>query len=170
MQFFYLVGLTGTNAFSTNATALVPALNVSLPTLGSAVNGVAVDGTAAINQTNLSVLNQTVTNWPPGAALWLGWQMTDSTGKAQGLAIDNLSFSASVPLSVPLTIQTFGTNLFLNWPGVAGQTYQLEYKDDLNAPAWTSLGSAVTGNGGTLILSNTFGASTQRFFRLRLVN
>ena len=73
--------------------------------------------------------------------------MTDSTGKAQGLAIDNLSFSASVPL----TIQTVGTNLFLNWPGVAGQTYQLEFKDDLSAPTWISLGSAVTGNGGTLI-------------------
>lgn len=170
LQFFYLVDLTGTNTFSTNATALVPALNVSLPTLGSAVNGVAVDGTAAINQTNLSVLNQAITNWPPGAALWLGWQMTDSTGKAQGLAIDNLSFSASVPLSVPLTIQTVGTNLFLNWPGVGGQTYQLEYKDDLNAPAWTALGNAVTGTGGTLALTNNFGVSPQRFFRLRLVN
>jgi hypothetical protein len=43
----------------------------------------------------LSVWNQAITNWPPGAALWLVWQMPDSTGKAQGLGIDNLSFSAT---------------------------------------------------------------------------
>jgi hypothetical protein len=54
-----------------------------------------VDGTLAANQTNLSVVNQTITNWPPGAALWLLWVMADPSGKAQGLAIDSLSFSAS---------------------------------------------------------------------------
>jgi hypothetical protein len=96
--------------------------------------------------------------------------MTDSTGKAQGLGIDNLSFSASVPLPVPVDIQTSGTNLFLNWPGVAGQTYQLEYKDDLTAPVWTPLGDPVTGSGSPLTLTNNFGTSPQRFFRLRLVN
>ena len=116
------------------------------------------------------MLNQTITNWPPGAALWLVWQMTDYTGKAQGLGIDNLSFSASVPLPVPVNIQISGTNLFLNWSGVAGQTYQLEYKTNLTDPAWTLLGSPVTGSGGTLTLTNNFGASPQRFFRLRLVN
>ena len=96
--------------------------------------------------------------------------MPDSTGKAQGLAIDNLSFSASVPLPVPLNIQTLGPNLILNWSGVAGQTYQLEYKDDLTAPSWMPLGSPVTGNGGALATTNNFGSAPQRFFRLRLVN
>jgi len=88
----------------------------------------------------------------------------------QGLAIDNLSFSASVPLPVPLNIQASGANLILSWTGIAGQTYQLEFKDDLSAPAWTPLGSPVTGNGGTLSATNNFSASNQRFFRLRLVN
>ena len=118
----------------------------------------------------MSVLDQTITNWPPGAALWLVWQMTDTTGKAQGLGIDNLSFSASVPLPVPLTVQTSGTNLFLNWPGVAGQTYQLEYKNNLSDPTWTPVGNPVTGTGGTLALTNNSAASPQRFFHLRLVN
>jgi hypothetical protein len=131
---------------------------------------VAVDGTATLNQTSLSVLNQAITNWPPGAALWLVWQMTDSTGKAQGLAIDNLSFSASVPVPVPLTVQASGTNLFLNWPGVTEQTYQLEYKNNLTDPAWTSVGNPVTGTGGSLTLTNNSGVSSQRFFHLRLVN
>jgi hypothetical protein len=115
-------------------------------------------------------LDQPITNWAPGAALWLVWQMTDDTGKAQGLAIDNLSFSASVPLPVPLGIQVSGQGLSLNWAAVAGQIYQLEYKDDLTAPAWTPLGSPVTGTGGTLTLTNDLSVSAGRFFRLRLVN
>jgi len=145
-------------------------LNVNIPTVPADVNGVAVDGTLPQNQTNRSVLNQTITNWPPGAALWLVWQMTDSSGKAQGLAIDNLSFSASAPIPASLSIQTSGANLILSWPSVAGQQYQLEYKEDLSTPTWTPLGSPVTGDGGTLTAINNFGASNQRFFRLRLVN
>jgi hypothetical protein len=61
-------------------------------------------------------------------------------------------------------------NLIFNWTGIAGQTYRLEYKDDLTSPTWTPLGSPVAGNGGTLTTTNNFGASLQRFFRLRLVN
>ena len=41
----------------------------------------------SVNQTNLSVLNQTITNWPPGAALWLVWQMTDASGKPRAWAL-----------------------------------------------------------------------------------
>jgi len=172
LQFYYVVDLTGTNTFpaSAGATAFIPGLNVNMPTVTSDTGVVAVDGTAPMNQTNLSVLDQTITNWPPGAALWLVWQMTSSTGKAQGLAIDNLSFSASVPLPVPLNVQFAGTNLFLNWPGVAGQTYQLEVKTNLTDLFWTPYGNPVTGTGGTLALTNNFGASSQRFFRLQLVN
>ena len=170
LQFYYFIDPTATAGFPGSATAYLPALNVSFPTVPADSGGVAVDGTSPLNQTNLSVLNQAITNWPPGAALWLVWQMTDNTGKAQGLGMDNLSFSASIPLSVPVNIQVSGTNIFLNWPGVAGQTYQLEYKNKLTDPAWTPLGSPVTGTGGTLTLTNNFGASPQRFFRLRLVN
>jgi hypothetical protein len=171
LQFYYFIDPTGTNTFPSAATAYLPNLNVNFPTVSTDTGGVAVDGTSPVNQTNLSVLNQAITNWPPGAALWLVWQMTDSTGKAQGLGIDNLSFSASIPLPVPVNIQVSGTNLFLNWSGAAGQTYQLEYKNNLTDPAWTPLGSPVTGTGGTLTITNNFDfASPLRLFRLRLVN
>ena len=170
LKFGYYIDPTGTTTFPASATAFIPALNVSIPTVAADSGGVAVDGTASINQTNLSVLNQTITNWPPGAALWLVWQMTDVTGKAQGLGIDSLSFSASVPLPVPVGIQVYGTNLFLNWSGVAGQTYQLESTTNLTTPVWTPVGSPVTGTGGILTLTNSLGSSTQDFFRLRLVN
>jgi len=172
LQFYYVIDLTGTNAFpaDTNATAFLPALNVNFPTVATDKGGTPVDGTSSLNQTNLGVLDQAITNWPPGAALWLVWEMTSSAGKSQGLAIDNLSFSAGVPQSVPLNLQFSGTNLLMTWPGVAGQIYQLEYKTNLTDPAWIPLGNPVTGAGQTLMQTNDFGGSPQRFFRLLLVN
>jgi hypothetical protein len=171
LQFYYSVDPTGINTFPPSTTAFLPALNVNFPTVSADSGGVAVDGTSSLNQTNLSLLNQTITNWSPGAVLWLVWQMTDDTGKAQGLGIDNFSFSANIappPLNL-LTFQTIGTNILFNWQGVSNQTYQIEYKDNLAAPAWTPLGNPVTGTGGTLTISNNFGASPQRFFHFRLV-
>jgi len=170
LKFYYHIDSSGTNTFPVTATAFLSGLNVNFPTVATDTNGVAVDGTSPLNQTNLVVLNQAITNWPPGAALWLVWQMTDSTGKAQGLGIDNLSFSAGVPMSVPMNVQASGSNLLLNWTGVAGQIYQLECKTNLTDAVWTPLGSPVTGTGGTLMLTNSFIDSSQRFFRLHLVN
>jgi hypothetical protein len=117
------------------------------------------------------VMNQTISNWPPGAALWLVWQMTDSTGKAQGLGMDNFSFSAGAPPApVPLGIQISGTSLLLAWPTAEGQNYQLEVKTNLSDAVWTPLGSPVPGTGGTVTLTNGIGNSPQLFFRLEQVN
>jgi hypothetical protein len=70
---------------------------------------------------------------------------------------------------VTLVIQCSGTNIILNWPGVTGKTYQLEYKDNLTDPTWTPVGSPMTGT-GTLTLTNSSGTSPQRFFYLQLMN
>jgi hypothetical protein len=157
LQFYYFIDPTGTATFPSSATAFLPGLNVNFPTVATDKGGVAVDGTSPLNQTNLSVLNQTITNWPPGTALWLVWQMTDSTGKAQGLGIDNLSFSASVlPVPIPLDIQISGANLLLNWPTTSGLSYQVEYKDDLTGPTWIPLGSPIPGTGGSISVTNDF--------------
>ena len=135
LEFYYFIDPSATNAFSTSATAFLPALNVSFPTVPADVGGAAVDGTSALNQTNLGVFNQVITNWAPGAALWLVWEMASSAGKSQGLAIDNLSFSASVwptGMSFPsLDAQVSGTNLVLSCPTIAGLWYQMQYKTNL---------------------------------------
>ena len=97
LQFGYLVDPAGTNSSFTAqtnpATTWVPSLNVTgFPTGGSG----AVDGTASINQTNIAAANLALsTGWTPGSALWLVWTLTNSAGGAQGIAIDNLSFSAA---------------------------------------------------------------------------
>jgi hypothetical protein len=169
---YYFIDPTATAPFSSSETAALPALTVVLPVNPAAVGGLEVDGASSANQTNLTLINQSIANWPPGAALWLVWQMADATGKAQGLAIDNLSFSATaqgtVP-SVPLGFQTTPTNLVLSWTGVGGQSYQIEYKDDLAASAWTPLGNPIPGSGATLTFSAGFSQSSHRFYRLRIL-
>ena len=58
----------------------------------------------------------------------------------------------------------------MNWPGVAGQQYQVEYKTNLTDSAWSPVGGVITGNGGTLNMTNVIGTTSQRFYHLRLVN
>jgi hypothetical protein len=129
----------------------------------------ATNGTLPVNQTNLSVVNQTIASWPSGAMLWLVWQMTDATGKAQGLALDDLSFSASVALPLSVSIPAGGTNIQIAFPSALGQAYQLEYSTDLANPTWSSLGAAVAGTGETITLTRKLGASQQGFFRVQVV-
>lgn len=172
LEAYYYVDPSGTNVFPSTPTGYLPVLNVSFAALASAVGGLAVDGTAAANQAQVGVANQTITNWAPGAALWLVWQMTDATGKAQGLALDNLRFSAttqaaSIPL--PLLFQSQGTNLLISWPTTIGQSYQFEFSDDLEAGVWTQLGGPFAGTGGMLSFTNPVISPSQRFFRLRVL-
>ena len=126
LECYYLIDPTATAPMPTQATAYLPALNVSFPTVSGDVGGVAVDGTAPANQINLAVTNQAITNWPSGAALWLVWEMADSTGKAQGLAIDNLSFAATAlaaSTNAPvLSVQGSSANPFvISWPALGGR-------------------------------------------------
>jgi hypothetical protein len=172
LAFYYFIDPTGTAPFSTTATALIPTLDVNFAANPSATGGVAVDGTASVNQSVLSVQNQPIANWPPGAALWLVWEMSNATGKAQGLAIDDLTFSASDQFTGPgpvLNVQAFGTNLVMSWPTVYAQLYQIEYNDDLDSNLWTAISNPVTGTGATLTVTNAVPQSAQRFYRLRIV-
>jgi len=146
---------------------------VSFPTLATDAGGVAVDGTLAVNQANLGIVNQTITNWPPGAALWLTWVMADPTGRAQGLAIDNLSFSASV-LAPPPGLQLGAVSLAngslsFSWPGASGQTYRVQYTDTLESPAWTSITPDLTGAGSPLSVTVPVSGAPQRFYRVVLL-
>jgi len=63
-----------------------------------------------------------------------------------------------------------GNQLAFTWSTIASETYQLEYKDNLAAPAWTLIPGPIPGTGGPIIVTNNLGASPQRFFRLVINN
>jgi hypothetical protein len=170
LECYYFIDPTATAPMSTQATAYLPAFNVLFPTFSADVGGAAVDGTAPANQINLAVTNQPIANWPAGAAFWLVWEMTDSTGKAQGLAIDNLSFAATAlgtPTNTPsMSMQTSGANPFvLSWPASAG--FQLYSATNLAPPvAWSLVTNPAASNNGIFFLTIPPTNATAQFFRL----
>jgi hypothetical protein len=170
LECYYFIDPTATAAMSTAETASLPALDVSFPTVPADVGGAAVDGTNPTNQMNLAIQNQVIASWPPGAALWLVWEMADATGKAQGLAIDNFTFSATSQKmstnSVPLTLQNASANQFvLSWPASAAN-YQLYGATNLTPPVtWNPITNVPAVNNGTnsVAIATTNAA---QFFRL----
>ena len=57
----------------------------------------------------------------------------------------------------------------LVWSSVAGATYRVQYKNDLTDPDWTDLTPDVTAGGATATKIDSFGAQTQRFYRISVV-
>ncbi|MGD0745096.1 MAG: MBG domain-containing protein, partial [Verrucomicrobiota bacterium] len=56
----------------------------------------------------------------------------------------------------------------LAWPTIAGQTYQVEYKDNLGDPAWTPLASPIPGTGNPLTVNDDNNGASHRFYRLKI--
>jgi hypothetical protein len=168
LSFSYWIDPTGTNGFGTNQTGSFSALDVSFSALASATNPVPVDGSAIANQVSLGVVNQPIAAWDPGAALWLTWQMTDPLARGQGLAIDDLTFSASPGQTVAgarLSVQLATPNVILSWPASL-PGYQLQTTSDLNNPgSWTTVPQGVVVSNGSNTVSIPI-ADTQ-FFRLK---
>jgi len=170
LECYYWIDPTATAPMPTRATAYLPALNVSFPTVFGDVGGVAVDGTAATNQIDLAVTSQAITHWPSGAALWVVWEMADSTGKAQGLAIDNLSFAASAlgaSTNGPvLKLQGSTANPFvISWPASA-TGYQLYSATNLAPPITWSLVSTSAGESNGTFYLTILPSNAEQFYRL----
>ncbi len=57
----------------------------------------------------------------------------------------------------------------LEWSAVPGRTYRVEYKDDLNAPDWTALGTTITAVGPLMTITDDLAGRTQRFYRVAML-
>lgn len=108
LQFGYVIDPAGSNSVfqpshwdSTNGIIYLTDLNVAFPTTtGTEID----DGTQPSNQVSVATSAMTITNWPPGAALWLIWQ-GQTLGSAQDVAIDNLSFAAGLVAAPTVLVQ-----------------------------------------------------------------
>jgi hypothetical protein len=161
LAFSYYIDLTGTNSFTTNATTPIPSLDVNFPT----GDFTSEDGTQPGNQFVLSVTNQAIAGWPPGSALWLVWQMADDSGTSQGIAIDDLSFSATA-LAPGLTIAQSNSALIISWPAsAAGYTLQYSTSGLSQPAAWLPVTQPVVVINGQNTVTVPITAQFQ-FFRL----
>ena len=95
--------------------------------------------------------------------------MTDSTGKGQGVAIDDLLFSASasqVPPPVQLSIQLLSTNVVVSW-AAALSGYLLQGTSDPNLPGgWSAVSQPVFLTNGVSSVLIPLGPTNQ-FYRLK---
>jgi CotH kinase protein/Lamin Tail Domain/Carbohydrate binding domain len=120
---------------------------------------------------------------PSGAGITSGGQFTwtpanaPSTNSISVIVTDNgtpnlsatQTFTVTVYLPPQLKSASISGNQFtINWQTVAGQYYQIEYKDNLSAPSWTTTGDPILGTGGIVTVTNSLTLSTQRFFRIAL--
>ena len=75
----------------------------------------------------------------------------------------------SVIVQPPLQFDSItpnGNAINFTFNSLPGQSYQLEYKDNLSDPQWTLLGSPAAGTGGPLNLTDNTPPPSQRFYRL----
>jgi hypothetical protein len=143
---------------------VVPATDADQPaqTLTFSLEEGALSGASIVSNTGQFL-------WTPTAA-----PSTNVFGvRATDNGVPSLSAFQSFKVTVlpPPDLQTAfagGNQWTLAWRTLVGQDYQVEYKDDLNAPQWTPLGAPLIGDGATLILTNDLGTVPQRFYRLKL--
>ena len=165
----YYIDPSATNGFPTTATGIFTNLTASFPPLPAGSAEIALDGTNPTNQQTLAVTSQPISNWPPGAALWLVWGLSDTISKGQGLAIDNLSFSATAAPPPTLGAQLSAGMLTLSWPSVPGG-FTLQTTPDLSGTnAWNLVNQAAVSTNGTNTILLPLGPATQ-FFRLSNTN
>ena len=82
----------------------------------------------------------------------------------------NNTAAATVTILVPRPliqsiIQSNGVVTF-TWSAIVGQTYRVQYKDNLLDPVWNDLLPDVTASGPTASKSVLLSASPQRFYRI----
>lgn len=74
-----------------------------------------------------------------------------------------------VPQPSLAAVRMNGNQLEFSMPTLPGQFYQLEFKSDLASPQWTPIGNPISGTGGSLPITRQIDASTNGFFRLRIL-
>jgi hypothetical protein len=134
-------------------------------------NSLTVSYTGFVNNEGTNVLTGTpalstsaTTNSPPGI-----YPITVGPGTLSAINY-TFSFNSGTLTVVALPqisgVALNGNQFVLNWPTIANQTYQIEYKDSLTAATWSPLGDPIVGTGNSIIITNSLEASPQRFFRL----
>lgn len=103
-----------------------------------------------------------------------GFQVADRFGASPTVLAQptpgsaNNSVPAPAPTILPVALGSTG-EIIISWSAVAGRTYRLECKNDLQQPSWQDLGQT-TATAATASLADTFAAGQpHRFYRVVLL-
>ncbi len=80
-----------------------------------------------------------------------------------------VAYNAATAITAPSItgIHVSGTAVNVSLEAVAGVSYTLEYKDSLSTATWVSLATQTPTVSGTLVLTDSIGTQTGRFYRVR---
>ncbi len=94
-------------------------------------------------------------------------QILRMDGTSQSEANVNFLMLVKTAPSPLLTASRSGGNLVISFPTQTGYSYQVQYKNSLNAASWTSLGGALSGNNAVQTVNDpaTIGS---RFYRVQI--
>jgi hypothetical protein len=84
-------------------------------------------------------------------------------------SMTNFTPRAANTLSGPLRVVRISFNAMtvtLTWSAIPGRIYRVEYKDDLSAPAWNSLGDPIEAVGSSAFANDTVSPVGHRFYRI----
>jgi len=73
------------------------------------------------------------------------------------------------PTRAPIPPRNGDGDIVITWSAENARTYRVQYKDDLNASAWSNL-SDVTASSPVASTTEVIGAGSQRFYRIQLLN
>jgi hypothetical protein len=96
---------------------------------------------------------------------WKYYWVSGGTGARAQLRVSNIRVAIAQPAPQLGNVSMDGS-IHFSFNSVIGQSYQLEYKNDLSDPDWTPLGPPVNGTGGPIDLSDATALQPQRFYRV----
>jgi T5SS/PEP-CTERM-associated repeat protein len=160
--------LTTDNLLLTNSTGLLTFDSGTLDTKNTTVN----NGTPFVvgNGTAAAVLHLS-----GGTHIFANGLMISSNamltgcGQVVGPIVNHGVIATNCNSLVPPTITGVarnGTTNSISCSSVAGQTYHLEYKNNLTDPAWTALPGSATGTGNIIVLKDTSASPPRRFYHV----
>jgi autotransporter-associated beta strand protein len=80
---------------------------------------------------------------------------------------DSKSFTVTVVSAPTADISVSGNVVTLSWTSIAGQSYRVQYKDNIDDASWTDLAPDVTASGSTASTTDT--TTSQRFYRVAVL-
>ncbi len=127
-------------------------------------NASGVYGTRLVEGTNTAA---TIAGLTGGLTYFFVVSAYDAQG-AESAPSNEASFTV-VDTNFSPAVQTMvvtGGTIILGWNAAVGQTYQLQYKTDLNQTNWNNLGTVITASNVLASTSDKIGPDNQRFYRV----
>jgi hypothetical protein len=101
------------------------------------------------------------------------FETVTSAASRESLMFDVLAFFGVIPapvIAVSSIAPDSGT-ITISWPSIPGRRYRLQFKNSLEAPAWTNIGGTVFATGAVASATDTgLAGQQQRFYRVVMVD